>query len=108
MRGLEGKRVVVTGGNSGIGAAAVARFRDEGCEVIDLSRRPGEGGIACDVSDRDQVEAAFAQTGTPDVVVNNAGTSFRHTALEITPTSGIRCCRPTSPGYSTSPRPPAA
>ena len=85
MRGLEGKRVIVTGGNSGIGAAAVARFRDEGCEVVDLSRRPGEGGIACDVGDRDQVEAAFAATGVPDVVVNNAGTSFRHAALEITP-----------------------
>ena len=85
MRGLEGKRVVVTGGNSGIGAATVARFREEGCEVFDLSRHPGDGGIVCDVGDLDQVKAAFAQTGAPDVVVNNAGTSFRHTALEITP-----------------------
>jgi meso-butanediol dehydrogenase/(S,S)-butanediol dehydrogenase/diacetyl reductase len=85
MRGLKGKRVIVTGGNSGIGAAAVARFRDEGCEVFDLSRHPGEGGLVCDVGDSDQVEAALAGTGTPDVVINNAGISLRHSALEITP-----------------------
>ena len=30
MRGLAGKRVVVTGGTSGIGAATAQRFRDEG------------------------------------------------------------------------------
>ena len=85
MDGLSGKTVVVTGGSSGIGAAAVARFRHEGCTVTDLSRHPSPGGVACDVGDRVQVEAAFAQIGAPDVVVNNAGMSFRHRALDITP-----------------------
>jgi NAD(P)-dependent dehydrogenase (short-subunit alcohol dehydrogenase family) len=85
MNGLSGKTVVVTGGSSGIGAATVARFRDEGCTVFDLSRHPSPGGIACDVGDLAQVEAAFAQIGTADVVVSNAGTSVRHLALEITP-----------------------
>ena len=85
MDGLSGKTVVVTGGSSGIGAAAVARFRREGCTVTDLSRHPSPGGIACDVGDRAQVEAAFAQIGRVDVVVNNAGVSFRHGALDITP-----------------------
>jgi NAD(P)-dependent dehydrogenase (short-subunit alcohol dehydrogenase family) len=85
MNGLSGKTVVVTGGSSGIGAATVARFRDEGCTVFDLSRHPSSGGIACDVGDLVQVEAAFAQVGAPDVVVSNAGTSVRHRALEITP-----------------------
>jgi NAD(P)-dependent dehydrogenase (short-subunit alcohol dehydrogenase family) len=33
VKGLEGKRVVVTGGTSGIGEATVARFRDEGAQV---------------------------------------------------------------------------
>jgi meso-butanediol dehydrogenase / (S,S)-butanediol dehydrogenase / diacetyl reductase len=84
MRGLEGKRVIVTGGSSGIGAATVARFRDEGCDVFDLSRHPGEGGLVCDVGDIESVEAALARVGAPDVVVNNAGVSLRHTALEIT------------------------
>ena len=85
MRGLEGKRVVVTGGNSGIGAATVARFREEGCEVFDLSRHPGDGGIVCDVGDLDQVKAAFAQTGAPDVVVNNAGSGRWLFTEETTP-----------------------
>ncbi len=76
---------MVTGGSSGIGAAAVARFRREGCTVTDLSRHPSPGGIACDVGDRAQVEAAFARIGRVDVVVNNAGVSFRHGALDITP-----------------------
>ena len=83
-----GSVVVVTGGSSGIGAAAVARFREEGCVVIDLSRHPSPGGIACDVGDRAQVEAAFEQIGRigpPKVVVNNAGISFRHLALDVTP-----------------------
>jgi meso-butanediol dehydrogenase / (S,S)-butanediol dehydrogenase / diacetyl reductase len=83
--GLNGKTVVVTGGSSGIGAAAVARFCREGCNVTDLSRHPSPGGIACDVGDLAQIEAAFAQIGRPDVVVNNAGVSFRHGALDITP-----------------------
>ena len=85
MDGLSGKTVVVTGGSSGIGAAAVARFRREGCTVTDLSRHPSPGGLACDVGDRAQVEAAFARIGAPDVVINNAGMSFRHRALDITP-----------------------
>ncbi len=85
MNGLSGKTIVVTGGSSGIGAATVARFRDEGCTVFDLSRHPSPGGIACDVGDLAQVEAAFGQVGVPDVVVSNAGASVRHLALEITP-----------------------
>jgi len=85
MRGLAGKRVVVTGGTSGIGAATAQRFRDEGCEVVVLARTPGPGVIPCDVGDREQVDAAFAQVGDLDVVVNNAGVSLRSPALDISP-----------------------
>jgi len=85
MRGLVGKRVVVTGGTSGIGAATARRFRDEGCEVVVLARTPGPGVIPCDVSDRLQVDAAFAQVGDLDVLVNNAGVSLRSPALDISP-----------------------
>lgn len=85
MRGLAGKHVVVTGGTSGIGAAAAQRFRDEGCEVVVLARTPGPGVIRCDVSDRLQVDAAFEQVGDLDVVINNAGVSARSPAVDISP-----------------------
>jgi len=85
MRGLTGKRVVVTGGTSGIGAATAARFRDEGCEVVVLARTPGAGVLVCDVGDREQVDAAFARIGELDVLVNNAGVSVRSPALDISP-----------------------
>ena len=68
MQGLAGKRVVVTGGTSGIGAATAQRFRDEGCEVVVLARTPGPDVIQCDVGDREQVERAFAQIGSLDVL----------------------------------------
>jgi meso-butanediol dehydrogenase/(S,S)-butanediol dehydrogenase/diacetyl reductase len=83
MHGLQGKRVLVTGGTSGIGEAAVRRFRDEGCLVTILARTPGPDVIPTDVSSREQVEAAFDLIDGPDIVVNNAGISYR------TPATGI-------------------
>ena len=83
MRGLAGKKVVVTGGTSGIGAATAQRFRDEGCEVVVLARTPGPDVVRCDVGDREQVERAFAQIGALDVLIDNAGVSVRSPALDI-------------------------
>ena len=83
MEGLAGKRVVVTGGTSGIGAATARRFRDEGCEVVVLARSPGPDVIQCDVGDREQVDRAFDQIGSLDVLVNNAGVSVRSPAVDI-------------------------
>lgn len=83
MNGLAGKRVVITGGTSGIGAAAAQRFRDEGCEVIVLARRSGPGVIPCDVGDRHQVDRAFERIGAFDVLINNAGVSVRSPAVDI-------------------------
>ena len=84
MKGLAGKRVVVTGGTSGIGAATAQRFREEGCDVVILARRPGPDVLPCNVSDRAQVAAAFARIGSLDVLVNNAGVSYRGPAVDIT------------------------
>ena len=41
--------------------------------------------IPCDVSDREQVDAAFEQVGDLDVVINNAGVSVRSPAVDISP-----------------------
>jgi len=80
VRGLEGKRVVVTGGSSGIGEATVRRFRDEGASVVGIAL---DGEIECDVADRAQVAAAFERVGELDVLVANAGISVRRPFLEI-------------------------
>jgi meso-butanediol dehydrogenase / (S,S)-butanediol dehydrogenase / diacetyl reductase len=80
VKGLSGKRVVVTGGSSGIGEATVRRFRDEGAEVVSVAL---DGEIECDVADPRQVEAAFEQIGALDVLVANAGISIRSPFLDI-------------------------
>jgi len=101
VRGLRGKRILITGGASGIGAAAAARFLDEGSVVSILDRDaearsnilqelPGLSGVLdADVSNLKQVQSAYAEAvrrmGGVDVLVNNAGISIRHKFLDITP-----------------------
>ncbi|MCY4085418.1 MAG: SDR family NAD(P)-dependent oxidoreductase [Actinomycetia bacterium] len=72
---LEGKRALVTGGGSGIGAAVTARFREEGAAVLTADLKGGE--LACDVRERADVERAVEETasqlGGLDTLILNAG-----------------------------------
>ena len=80
---FSGKVAVVTGGANGIGLAAARALAAGGAQVwiFDLEReRPEEvaqtlGGHAChvDVSSPSSLDAAFEQSGAPDIVVANAG-----------------------------------
>jgi len=97
---LEGKRVVVTGGGSGIGAGLVEAFVGQGAEVhfLDvletesraLAASLGEAKVPprfhpCDLKDAGAIAACFAGIGPVDVLVNNAGNDDRHTLNEVTP-----------------------
>jgi NAD(P)-dependent dehydrogenase (short-subunit alcohol dehydrogenase family) len=66
------RKAIVTGAESGIGAACVARFRREGIETVsfDLS---SAADFQLDVSDGPAVNAAVAEVGPVDIVINSAG-----------------------------------
>ena len=76
-----GRSVLVTGGNRGIGRAIAESFREAGDDVAITYRsgEPPEGFLAvrCDITDKDAVEAAFAEIeekqGPVEVLVANAG-----------------------------------
>ncbi len=92
MPGVQGRTALVTGGGQGIGAAIAARLAAGGANVavVDLNGDAAEAtaksitqaggnavGVAADVSQREQVQAAVDQTvgkfGALHILVNNAG-----------------------------------
>ncbi|MEO3743177.1 beta-ketoacyl-ACP reductase [Plantactinospora sp. B5E13] len=75
------RTVLVTGGNRGIGLAIAQAFAKQGDRVA-VTHRSGNPpadlfGVKCDVTDADQVDAAFsaveAEFGPVEVLVANAG-----------------------------------
>ncbi len=90
------RRVLITGGASGIGAATVARFQEDGCRVaaLDINEAMLAASAAdvkavCDVADEASVaaavESAVAELGGLDVVVTAAGIASRGSVVECTP-----------------------
>lgn len=97
---LAGKRVVVTGGGSGIGAGLVEAFARQGAETIfvDILEQESVALVArlqdmpiapifyrLDLTDPAAIEIFFQSAGPIDVLVNNAGNDDRHALEDITP-----------------------
>jgi 3-oxoacyl-[acyl-carrier protein] reductase len=78
----QGRNVMVTGGNRGIGLSIARAFAEGGDDVVVTHRsgEPPEGlqGVRCDVTDSASVDAAFAEAeellgGPIEVLIANAG-----------------------------------
>ena len=101
---LAERRVVVTGGASGIGAAFVAAFAAQGAQVVflDVAEAPARDlaqglaaakyaprFIACDMTDLAAIGAAFAridaEVGPVDILINNCANDDRHRIDDVTP-----------------------
>ena len=101
---LQGKRVFITGGGSGIGESLVAEFAAQGALVafVDIAveasealcRRLAEAGWTaplfryCDITDIASLQAVMAELagklGDFDILVNNAANDQRHQAQDVT------------------------
>jgi NAD(P)-dependent dehydrogenase (short-subunit alcohol dehydrogenase family) len=114
---LVGKRILVTGGGSGLGAAMGHRFVELGAELIICGRRlelleaaavrmrselGGKVGvIACDIRDGAKVDAMMEQIWREapiDVLVNNAAATFIAQTEHLSPRAADAILAPTLHG----------
>lgn len=80
---MQGKRVLITGGGTGVGADLARGFAAAGAEVViagrrlaplqEVAARLGARAVAADVTDEASVSAMFETAGPCDIVIANAG-----------------------------------
>jgi NAD(P)-dependent dehydrogenase (short-subunit alcohol dehydrogenase family) len=73
LKGLKGRRALVTGAASGIGRAIFSRLKKEGVETFGTDIHPAEGLLVADLADADHVEDLAGKVGAIDFLVNVAG-----------------------------------
>jgi 2-dehydro-3-deoxy-L-rhamnonate dehydrogenase (NAD+) len=66
------RKAIITGGQSGLGAACAARLRSDGVEVITFDLAP-DSDVVVDITNHDAVQAAVLKTGAVDILINSAG-----------------------------------
>ena len=115
------KRVLVTGGTSGIGLAIASGFAEAGWQVTAAGLAPEEAAAPAardglsfaelDVTCDAEVQACVSGQGSLDVLVNAAGVIRRHEELEpdvfaavldVNLTGVMRCCAAARPLLATS------
>ena len=97
MRGIQGKRILITGAAGGIGRATAQRFYEEGARLLLCDLRPVESTelralfpermdyVAADIATTAGLTAleAAIKDGGIDVLVNNAGITKDKSALKM-------------------------
>jgi 3-hydroxy acid dehydrogenase / malonic semialdehyde reductase len=73
MGALDGKRAIVTGASSGIGAATAQAVEEAGARVVTGSRSTGDLDVTDAASCQAFVQRAIEELGGLDILVNNAG-----------------------------------
>lgn len=75
---LEGKHVVLTGGNGGIGKALAQRLREQGANVTIVDRAAGDNTLVCNLADAAELEALCTQLAGQrvDILINLAGMMY--------------------------------
>lgn len=82
------KKVLITGGATGIGKACAQLFMQSGYDVyITYNKTEPDYNvkkIKCDLRNLDEIEAVFDETGKIDILVNNAGVSLIKMINDVT------------------------